>query len=506
MDEDNCVNNCNDKSWFNKYKPTKTSELVGNKKSINLIITWLQNFEANKEKYVINDTVKSSKKKKTVAKVENTSDEPVVNGRNKQDINCHSSILITGNHGIGKSAALEVITNELGYLIQYISNVNNINSVKKNSKDTLTSSYNSTDILGLMNGNKKDKKVLIIDKIETITSSTEKNYILMLLKENCKLWCYPIIFVSNTNHIKLLSDIKKSTFELKFYNPFPSDFMTLFAKIAKNEEMKFKDKSLVNNIIDFSQNDIRRLVFTLQDIKYTYGNQTLTSSMFDNYKNMSKQKDIDYDLFNAAEGLLYKYTDIDTCLRYYETEKVLLPLMIHQYYPQCIAWNHDNDKFKLVTDISESLSWGDIVENLIYGDQNWNMQEIHGFYTCVNTSFLLCNNRCPDSELRKCSLQFAFDLNRTSIKRINKKNINNANKCFDNMNIIDYIYINKIVRKLINSGDIKKCVELLSGYNIKLEHIESLLKIDKIKSDDSAKLNKLILTSKQKKEFMSYLE
>ena len=75
MDEDNCVNNCNDKSWFNKYKPTKTSELVGNKKSINLIITWLQNFEANKEKYVINDTVKSSKKKKTVAKVENTSDE-----------------------------------------------------------------------------------------------------------------------------------------------------------------------------------------------------------------------------------------------------------------------------------------------------------------------------------------------------------------------------------------------------------------------------------------------
>ena len=40
----------------------------------------------------------------------------------------------------------------------------------------------------------------------------------------------------------------------------------------------------------------------------------------------------------------------------------------------------------------------------------------------------------------------------------------------------------------------------MKGYNIKLEHIESLLKIDKIKN------TKTSLTSKQKKEFTKYLK
>lgn len=67
------------------------------------------------------------------------------------------------------------------------------------------------------------------------------------------------------------------------------------------------------------------------------------------------------------------------------------------------------------------------------------------------------------------------------------------------MNIQDYIYINKIVRKLIDNNEIERCVELVRDYGAKLEHIESLLKIDKIKN------TKTSLSSKQKKEFMKYL-
>ena len=45
------------------------------------------------------------------------------------------------------------------------------------------------------------------------------------------------------------------------------------------------------------------------------------------------------------------------------------------------------------------------------------------------------------------------------------------------MNIDDYIYINKIIRKLIDNGNIAECSKLLQHYDIKLEHIESLIKI-----------------------------
>ena len=67
------------------------------------------------------------------------------------------------------------------------------------------------------------------------------------------------------------------------------------------------------------------------------------------------------------------------------------------------------------------------------------------------------------------------------------------------MNIEDYIYVSKLVRFFVEKNNIKECVKLMKNYCIKLEHIESLLKIDKI---DNSKPS---LTAKQKNEFINYL-
>jgi hypothetical protein len=173
--------------------------------------------------------------------------------------------------------------------------------------------------------------------------------------------------------------------------------------------------------------------------------------------------------------------------------------MVHQNYTSSVLKNVDNikDQYEIIKKVGESLSTGDVVENYIYGDQSWEMQEIHGFHTCVATSFYLHEKAKSSFPVK---LIFTTDLNKTSIKKINKKNINNTNRCFKNMNIFDYIYMNKIVRRLIEDNNIKECVRLMKKYNIKLEYIESLLKIDKIKN------TKTVLSSRQKKEFNKYLE
>ena len=45
-----------------------------------------------------------------------------------------------------------------------------------------------------------------------------------------------------------------------------------------------------------------------------------------------KKKELDFDLYKATDKMLTDYIDIDTCIELYETEKVLMPLMIHENY------------------------------------------------------------------------------------------------------------------------------------------------------------------------------
>jgi hypothetical protein len=239
----------------------------------------------------------------------------------------------------------------------------------------------------------------------------------------------------------------------------------------------------------------------LQDIKSAYGNNIILPNIIDEYCLMSSTKDTDIDLYKATAYLLFEYQSIDDCLKLFETEKVLLPLMIQQNYTNCVIANQKNDKKRhnIVKKISELLSYGDVIENYIYGDQNWDMEEVHGFYTCAATSYHLFDGMNKSKELVKPKLVFATDLNKTSIKRINKKNIINTDKCFENMNIDDYIYINKLIRHFVSENNIKECVNLIKKYGIKLENIESLMKIDKIDSSKSG------LTAKQRSEFINYL-
>ena len=81
--------------WTEIYKPKQISEFVCNKLAINELYNWLKNFELNKRKYL---------KKKNIGK------------RNSTDKNIYNScIIITGNHGIGKTASVTTILNELDY-------------------------------------------------------------------------------------------------------------------------------------------------------------------------------------------------------------------------------------------------------------------------------------------------------------------------------------------------------------------------------------------------------
>ena len=125
--------------------------------------------------------------------------------------------------------------------------------------------------------------------------------------------------------------------------------------------------------------------------------------------NSNKKKNQEISLFDATRFALEKYSSFSELQTLYMNEKVLLPLMIHENYINFMFSNYNcrnNDVYiKIMKDVSNSISWGDVIETSIYTDQNWFLQEnIHAFYTTINTSYNLKDQtitRTPEQAIER---------------------------------------------------------------------------------------------------------
>jgi DNA polymerase III delta prime subunit len=437
-------------SWEEKYKLNSLTDIIGNITQIRAISKWLDNYEKNKW-----------------------------------------CMFIVGSHGSGKTSITLTILKHKNYRIQLV-NFSKIGILKDIDLvvDKLIKNNNISDIIN----NKITKNAIVIDEIESVTSIIGKKFILTLLKKNTSC---PIIFISNNEHNKLTSQLKKECIVCDFPQPSYKQLYILLIKICSNEKMKLKNEETAKSIIKYSQFDFRRLITILNDLHTTY-NCKITQPILDEYFENTKMKDLECNIFKSTASLLTEKKTFDESIRIYESDKVIIPLMIQQNYVECInkCYADIEDKLKIASNIANSLSLGNIIESYIYNEQNWDMHAVHSFYSCIY----------PVNEISKLdiarsniNIEYPKDLNKTSIKKINKKNIINSNNYLQNLEVTDLIYINKLARTLIKEEKYSDCVNLFKDYKINVDNIESILKIDKINE------TKHIISSSVKKKLSKLL-
>ena len=438
--------------WINKYKPNNIDQIIGNSDKIEFIFDWLNNIINNKQ-----------------------------------------GIIISGSQGIGKTLSIELILKKMGYIVRII----NLNDIKEHrTYNDFDDYYNfNNSIYSKINLSKNKKVALIIDEIENITLTSEKKFIMDIYKENNKTKSFPLIFISNNQHSKLLNELKKGCTEVVFNIPTIKEINKLILNICSNENISFSTEKNIEDIIKFSQFDIRRLINLLQELSYHSINGKITKQQVSEFINKSKEKNINVGLFDSTSKILNNYLDHETIIKYYETEKVLLPLMVHENYIKKILYKSDNP-WNNILNISESLSNGDNIETSIYTDQNWYLQNIHGFFTCLNTSYWI-NKDKSNYKLNNDDLKFSLDLNKTSLKNINRKNILNLSKIINNKSNLEILMLNKICNNFIENNKELELIKILNGYekDISIKQVELCLKIDK-----TTEFNKL--ASKDKKRII----
>ncbi len=451
--------------WINKWKPLNIGDIIGNKQNIQKIDEWLAKFDKHN----------------------------------------NNAIIISGAHGIGKTLSIELLLEKYNYKTKIIYP----DELKTFRNDMDFDDYYNYDnsVFSKFNINSSkcnlsDKKLAVVfDEIESITLTSEKKYVFNIFKNNAKNKSFPLIFISNTNHSKLLTDLKKYCPEVKFFSPSSYDLIKFIQKICKSENIEINNNGCLEKLIQFSQYDVRRLINLLQDFSYNY--KILNDENIDIFIEKSINKDTSIGLFEAALELLNNENNFEKIFKLYEIDKVLIPLMVHEnYYKKTMSVKNKmsfEEQLDKMIDISESISIGDNIETSIYTDQNWYLQDIHGFYTCFYTSYIAnkMNKKITISEIK-----FSADLNKTSLKNINRKNITNLEKIIGKKSIEELLLLCKLTNHLISNKHTQYIIDILKYYknDFDIKDLELCLKIDKtiefltLSTKDKKEINNLILS------------
>ena len=443
--------------WIEKYQPTNLNEVIGNKSNIQKINNLINNFKDSE----------------------------------------FSNFVISGYHGVGKNTIIKLILKKNNYTMKYL-------SYKDEKAEDL---FN--DLINYCNGQhidnlfkkKTTKFALVINDIEKISLKNEKIRIKDLVQLNNAKKLLPIIFISNIQHNKLLIDILTCSYNIILNKPTHKNLLIFLNEIIAKENINIIDYNVKDKIIDFAQYDIRRLISILYDIKNSFIDvEIIDINCLELYINTSSKKLKDTNLFEATKTLINKYTDINSCLSFYKVDKVLIPLTIHENYSKGLFSNYKDNSNLLESfkNISDSISIGDVIETNIYTDQNWFLHDIHGFYTCCKTSFYLNKNNNPSKKI-DYEMKFSSDLNQTSLKNINRKQITNLQKILPNKTMLDIININKIIYNLVLNEKFDIIYSIIKSYNSNIKIIENIIKIDKT-------IDKISISQKNKKLYNSYIK
>lgn len=508
-----------------KYAPTKISEIMGCGRQVVALSRWLKEYPANKREFLKFKSMRDKKTTKRPMRKANTNESGTggVGGtvvkKGYKSYSVSACAVVTGDHGCGKTAIVKAVLNSYGYKIRTV-NFSKLTSSSINSFthslldcdgvytfiDEQNNHTNATRRITKSGHRIPEKIAIMIDEVESISSTTEKQLIQMLLSINNDNWKVPVIFISNNKHKKLITTLTKECFHVTLYQPEVDDMFQLLVKIGEAENMKMVDSSIADTIIEHAGFDYRKMVSTLQILSQVYHDESIDSEMLESYLKFTDQRDVDLSIYENTIKLFTEFKSIESTLRVFEGDKVNMPLMVHQNHFLALSGYVRGDDHKLETaeSITHSLATGDLIENYIYSDQNWTLQEVQGHYSCVYPSFEL--NRVVDlPKLKRDSkypfgkpvfrTQFPKDLNRTSTRKINGKNIKAAAEFFNDMSVSDYVRANQLIRDLLNDGRVGECGELIERYNLTHNGVMYVLKIDKVtgtKKTVSKDLDKMV--------------
>lgn len=438
--------------WTQKYMPKHFDDLIGNQNKLQTIEDWIKNFHQPKAKKIL---------------------------------------LLSGPPGIGKTLTAHLILEKYNYkVVEY-----NASSIRgpKNIKEIFSNILGYNSIVDIF---KKTPTGVIMDEIDTLCYGGDKGgmgeFLNIIKKKKKKDGSFdinnPIICTYNQFTDKKLTDLKNLSIEVKMNKPTNNDLEIILDNIINSEKLKI-DIFAKQMLIKHSMGDIRRMINIIYDIYISYGKEmNITMDILENVINIFMKKNIDPQIFDSTYNI---FNSQDKTLRelieYYDADKLLFPMMVHENYIGCIYNRNIEDKFPIILECIDALIDNDIYQTKMYENQNWSMLD--------NAAILFCGKINKIAKIDKPitimdKINYTTLLNKISLYHTNKKLINSLNnKLGINLSLDELYFLSELISyHLFNkNGKKEKVLELLKQHNLKVDDVDLLLKINKFSNNDPKK-------------------
>jgi len=386
------------------------------------------------------------------------------------------ALFIYGPSGVGKTEIISFLLKKCNCNKIEI-NTGLIKNSIKSIKD-YTKKISETNDISSYFSNIKKKTIIVIDELENLM--TEKGIlteILLLLSSNF-IERTPIIIISNTID-KKVSEILKKCISVSIESPSTNDIRKLLFCIILKKNMDIENDA-VDLIIDKVHYDFRRLINIMYELYLQFGEKTIKKNKVSALLNTVGDKNIDMNLSQITNKIITKKLCTNKILKLYDTDKLLISLMIHENYIKQVTSISDNlnELLNTISEISYNISLSEMYEKMVYNHHTWELYNCSGIHSCVFPNNIL--NKLNNKPVRK--ILFTNYLSKSSTFTSKRKI---ENYYFDllelNYSFSFIITSDLIISSIFNKTLFENVISFLKSKGFKFDDFDKIYKHSSIK-------------------------
>jgi len=356
--------------WVDKYRPIKTTDLIGHHETAKKLIDWLKNWN-----FV---HIKKS------AKIAYTKENPGA-----------KAVLLSGPPGIGKTTLATMIGKQLLFDILELNASDTRNKRELDEKLLECVSSKSICLNSRCEVENNLNRLIIMDEVDGMGGS-DRGGIAELIKI-IKLSKIPIICICNDRQSVKVRSLANHCFDLKLKRPTKTQIANRLIAIAADENLQV-DQNAAEILVEQSGNDIRQ---TLNALQMWSGGGAVQSMQFGevkaNLSRIEKDKILRLSPFDSCSSILGgSKAGWEERYNSFFNDYSLVPLLIQQNYIDSAKSGvfrnphlTELQKIEALSQASQSVSDMDIIGAALRGqDQHWELLPTQAVFSMQVGNFI----------------------------------------------------------------------------------------------------------------------